>query len=114
MLILSVLSLSLCLFLSCHSRLGVFDWVLGRPTAAEAWVYNRRFVREFTGMSLRGLLWTVPAGYLLYLLGFGWQYSLSGSQMGLYYYLGGVLPDPGHNVNEKFGQTLLDSYPTLN
>lgn len=111
MLILSVLNLSLCLVLSCHSRLGVFDWVLGRPTATEAWGYNQRFVREFTGMSLRGLLWTVPAGYLLYLLGFGWQYSLSGSQMGLYYYLGGVLPDPGHNVNEKIWANFVGLIP---
>ena len=50
-------------------------------------------------MSLRGLLWTLPAGYLMYLLDFGWQYSLSGSQMGLYYYLGSVIPDPNYGPN---------------
>ena len=39
-------------------------------------------------MSLRGLLWTAPQGYLLELFGFGWEYSVSGSLMGLVYYVG--------------------------
>lgn len=110
--ILPVLSLSLTLFLPFfYSRLGVFDWVLGRPTATQDWVsnWNRRFVREFTGMSLRGLLWTLPAGYLLYLLDFGWQYSLSGSLMGLFYFLGGKLPDP--SVNEKIWSNFVGLIP---
>lgn len=44
-------------------------------------------------MSLRGLLWTGPAGYALNTLGMGWHYSLAGSWMGLVYYLGGKTPD---------------------
>ena len=44
-------------------------------------------------MSLRGLLWTAPAGYALNVLGLGWHYSLAGSWMGLVYYLGGKTPD---------------------
>lgn len=43
-------------------------------------------------MSLRGLLWTGPAGYALNMLGLGWHYSLAGSWMGLVYYLGGKTP----------------------
>lgn len=39
-------------------------------------------------MSVRGLLWTAPQGYLLEHLGFGWEYSLSGSLMGMIYYVG--------------------------
>ena len=40
-------------------------------------------------MSLRGLIWTIPQGYALQQLGFGWQYSLTGSLMGLVYFTGG-------------------------
>ena len=39
-------------------------------------------------MALRGLIWTIPQGYLLEHLGFGWEYSLSGSMMGMVYYVG--------------------------
>ncbi len=68
------------------SRSGVFDWILGRQEAN--WTMGHRFVREYAGMSLRGLIWTTPQGYLLERLGFGWEYSLSGSLMGLVYYVG--------------------------
>ena len=44
-------------------------------------------------MSLRGLLWTLPSGYILYILDFGWAYSLSGSLMASVYVLGQVFPD---------------------
>lgn len=68
------------------SRSGVFDWILGRQEAN--WTMSQRFIREYAGMSLRGLIWTVPQGYLLERFGFGWEYSLSGSLMGLVYYVG--------------------------
>lgn len=105
-----VVSLILC-FLSCHSRLGVFDWVLGRPTVGWSNDCNRSVIRLFTGMSLRGLLWTLPAGYLLYLLDFGWQYSLSGSLMGLYYYLGGIIPDPDYSPSSHFWENFVGIIP---
>lgn len=73
------------------SRAGVFDWAVGRSEVN--WTYHQNFVREYTGMSLRGLLWTGPAGYALNMLGLGWHYSLAGSWMGLFYYLGGKTPD---------------------
>jgi len=43
-------------------------------------------------MSLRGLVWTAPQGYILQQFGFGWEYSLSGSLMGLFYYMGARTP----------------------
>jgi len=73
------------------SRAGVFDWALGRSEVN--WTYHQNFMREYTGMSLRGLLWTGPAGYALNMLGLGWYYSLAGSWMGLVYYLGGKTPN---------------------
>ena len=69
------------------SRSGVFDWMLGRQGGN--WTMGQRFAREYAGMSLRGLVWTAPQGYLLERLGFGWEYSLCGSMMGLVYYVGG-------------------------
>lgn len=68
------------------SRSGVFDWLLGRQGAN--WTVSHRFVREYVGMSWRGVVWTAPQGYLLEQLGFGWEYSLSGSLMALVYYMG--------------------------
>ena len=70
-----------------NSRSGVFDWLVGRQENGN-WSHDRRFIREFSGMSLRGLMWTAPQGYMLQLLGFGWEYSLSGSLMGFVYFLG--------------------------
>ncbi|CAH1241707.1 Hypp6396 [Branchiostoma lanceolatum] len=69
-----------------NSRSGVFDWALGRQM--QNWSYPRRVVRDYTGMSLRGLIWTTPQGYVLYHLGLGWCPSLSGSLMGLVYFAG--------------------------
>ena len=56
-------------------------------------------------MSLRGLAWTAPQGYLLQLLGFGWEYSLSGSLMGFFYYLGSRTPVDTHSTqfSKMFG-----------
>jgi hypothetical protein len=39
-------------------------------------------------MSLQGLIWTVPQGYVLEQMGFGWEYSLTGSIMPLFYFIG--------------------------
>lgn len=64
----------------------MFDWLFGRQE--EHWNYTERFVRDYSGMALRGLVWTAPQGYALQYLGFGWQYSLIGSMMGVVYYLG--------------------------
>lgn len=67
---------------------GCFDWLLGRDE--NGFDFTRRWTREFTGMTLRGLLWTMPGGYLLYHMGFGWQYALSGAAMGLFYNFGWI------------------------
>ena len=81
-----------------HSRSGVFDWLVGRQENGN-WTDDRRFVREFSGMSLRGLAWTAPQGYLLQLMGFGWEYSLSGSLMGFIYFLGSVTKVDEHSTH---------------
>ena len=53
-------------------------------------------------MSMRGLVWTAPQGYALQQMGFGWQYSLSGSLMGFVYYLGGVCARINSSRNSNF------------
>lgn len=73
------------------SRSGVFDWLVGRQPNS-SWTYQQRFIREYSGMSLRGLVWTAPLGYALQQLGFGWEFSLSGSLMGMWYFLGSKTP----------------------
>ena len=84
-----------CLSPPSFSRSGVFDWLLGRQPD-DSWTFRQRFIREYSGMSLRGLVWTVPPGYALQQLGFGWEFSLSGSLMGLCYLLGFRTP-ASHN-----------------
>lgn len=61
--------------------------MLGRQNDMD-WNFTHRFIREYSGMSMRGLIWTAPQGYALQYLGFGWQYSLSGSLMSIIYYSG--------------------------
>ena len=38
-------------------------------------------MREFAGLTLHGLVWTFPSGYLLHHMGYGWEYALSGGAM---------------------------------
>lgn len=78
-----LLSLSFSLSLFTYSCSDIFDWVLGRQENL-----TQKFLRDYSGMSLRGLLWTLPQGYALQQFGFGWQYSLSGSLMGAVYFAG--------------------------
>ncbi len=77
----------LLLYCYCNSREGIVDWMFGRQEMG--WNFTQRFVRDYSGMSLRGLIWTAPQGYALQQLGFGWQYSLSGSLMSVVYFAGG-------------------------
>lgn len=55
-----------------NSRMGVFDWLIGHD--CEGWSFSRRFQLEYVGMSLRGLVETVPIGYVLYLYGLGMDF----------------------------------------
>ena len=59
-------------------------------------------------MSLRGLIWTAPQGYILEQLGFGWEYSLCGSLMGYVYYLG-AKSNLAQLHDETLKQSFLDS-----
>lgn len=96
------------MFILLNSRTGIFDWLVGRQE--KNWTINwngdynhvhlctQCFVRDYPAMSLRGLIWTAPQGYILQQLGFGWEYSLSGSLMGLFYFMGALTP-PIHNIS---------------
>lgn len=60
-------------------------------------------------MSLRGLLWTLPQGYVLEQMGFGWEYSLTGSAMPLIYYIGANTNTThvhGHHMKKLVGGTI--------
>ena len=75
---------------------------MGRQVEAANWTLTHRVVREYSAMSMRGLVWTAPQGYALQQLGFGWEYSLSGSLMAAVYYGAQHTPSPSdtkvHNV----------------
>lgn len=85
-----------------HSREGIYDWLLGRQELH--WKLTQRFLREYSGMSLIGLVWTAPQGYALLQMGFGWQYSLVGCLMGFVYYLGGATARSISIQNNSFFQ----------
>ena len=53
---------------------GTFDWLIGRQ--GFNWITNERFVREYSGVSPRGLAWMLPQGYALGQMGFGCEYAL--------------------------------------
>jgi hypothetical protein len=61
------------------TRVGVFDWLVGEDSAS--FTSTERWVRGFVGMSLRGLVWTMPPGLLLFCYSMGWQYMMSGVAM---------------------------------
>eukprot|EP00055_Hartaetosiga_balthica_P005409 m.15830 g.15830 ORF g.15830 m.15830 type:complete len:406 (+) comp4529_c1_seq1:103-1320(+) len=68
-----------------NSRSGFLDWMLGREL--QGWDWNRRWIRDFAGMGVRGLLWTLPAGHFLYRNGYSWKFSISGAVMPAIYTL---------------------------
>lgn len=94
------------MFLS--SRAGIFDWLLGRQ--GYNCTTNERFIREYSGMSLRGLIWTMPQGYALEQMGFGWEYSLTGTIMPLIYYIGANTHVRAPHLSEQLhSRAFLDS-----
>eukprot|EP00043_Microstomoeca_roanoka_P005120 m.53694 g.53694 ORF g.53694 m.53694 type:complete len:422 (+) comp12818_c0_seq2:152-1417(+) len=69
-----------------NSRSGFLDWLVGRQL--EGWAFSRRYIRDYAGMGMRGLMWTLPAGQILHRCGYGWQFSLSGAMMPVMYSIG--------------------------
>eukprot|EP00053_Salpingoeca_punica_P009786 m.88106 g.88106 ORF g.88106 m.88106 type:complete len:487 (-) comp15165_c0_seq1:225-1685(-) len=67
------------------ARIGEYDWLVGREMPG--WDFDRRWVRKYPSMMLRGLQWTLPAGYLLAHRGGGWTFALSGALMPVAYTL---------------------------
>lgn len=88
------------------SHTGLFDWLLGRQ--GYNWT-NQRFIREYSGMSLRGLMWTMPQGYALEQMGFGWEYSLTGVLMPFIYYVGDNSHVSPHRGKQSGGKVFIDS-----
>ena len=72
------------------SRAGVFDWLLGSGFKGET--FYESWIRDISGMSLRGLIWTFPVGFVMFLLGFGYGYILCGVWMGPVYEFGWIWP----------------------
>ena len=62
------------------------DWLIGREE--EGWPQVKVFYHNFAGMALRGLAWTAPPGYILYHMGYGWQFSMTGCLMSTPYAFG--------------------------
>ena len=79
------------------------------------WDIYRRWSHDFMGMSLRGLVQTVPAGLLLFHLGYGPEYMFSGLLMGLAYEFGHQLPAPFFDmqVGTDFAAFLWGTYTWL-
>ena len=59
-----------------ESRGGMFDWLLGKPLWE--WTESRRFLRDFSGMFLRGYVWLVTTGIGLHSAGYGVAPLLAG------------------------------------
>eukprot|EP00049_Salpingoeca_infusionum_P019013 m.359753 g.359753 ORF g.359753 m.359753 type:complete len:402 (+) comp18708_c0_seq1:330-1535(+) len=72
-----------------NSRSGFMDWILGRELEGFEW--SRRWIRDFAGMGVRGLLWTLPSGYMLTWNGYHWGFAASGAMMPAIYSLANYL-----------------------
>ena len=59
-----------------ESRGGMFDWLLGKPLWE--WTESRRFLRDFSGMFLRGYVWLATTGIGLHSAGYGVAPLLAG------------------------------------
>ena len=67
-------------------RDGMFDLLLGIPNLD--WSWQRRWARDYAGMGLRGIVWTMPMGF-----GFG-----SSSEYAVTAMLSGVLMSFGYEL----------------
>ena len=85
------------------TRNGMFDWFLGKPDMD--WTFFQAWSRDWNGMSMRGLVWTVALGILVSAAGFRKSkqrkvcyldgevaWAAGGILMGLVYELGHDIP----------------------
>lgn len=84
-----------------NNPIGIFDWWFGREMD-DGWSFAHRWTRDVSAMSLHGLVWTAPAGYLLHHRGYGWQYALSGAAMGFMYSVGQKVKMPTPTTGGEF------------
>ena len=73
-------------------RYGMFDFFLGKPNIS--WTREEAWNRDYAGMSMRGLAWTLPLGIAMHAGGHGSLWMLAGSLMGAVYHI-------GHHVHSK-------------
>lgn len=78
--------------LAYTSRPGIFDGLIGHQCSG--WDEWQLTLHELCGMSLRGLVQTAPAGFILFAYGYGIEYMISGVLMGAVYSVGWELPFP--------------------
>jgi len=50
-------------------RIGVFDWITGELDSYAS--YERKWMRDMVGMSLRGVSFTAPLGLIFLYFGYG-------------------------------------------
>jgi len=70
--------------------LGIFDWLIGHPCSN--WDFEQRWPMAIVGMTLRGLVQTVPSGMILFCFGYGVEFLLCGILMGVIYEAAWLLP----------------------
>jgi hypothetical protein len=73
-------------------NVGVFDGLIGHQ--CQGWDEWQLTLHDLCGMSLRGLVQTLPAGFILFAYGYGLEYMLSGVLMGAIYSVGWAVPFP--------------------
>lgn len=78
--------------ISYQAEVGVFDYIIGHQ--CQGWDVWQLTLHELCGMSLRGLVQTAPAGFILFSFGYGVEYMLSGVLMGAIYLAGWAIPFP--------------------
>jgi len=57
-------------------NIGIFDWAIGHE--CKGFTYSRSWLHQFLGMSMGGLIQTVPPGLCIYIFGYGWEYLFCG------------------------------------
>jgi hypothetical protein len=68
----------------------MFDWLIGHD--CQGWEFNRRWPLEIIGMTMIGLVHTVPIGMVLFAFGYGMDFLLSGVSMGIMFDLAWIIP----------------------
>jgi len=69
---------------------GIWDWLIGHECKGVSETQSR--LHQLVGMSLIGLIYTVPTGCWVYCYGYGWEFLFSGCVIGVIYEIGFRFP----------------------